>query len=411
MRHLTLLFLVLVFTQNISAQECDNQRYYEEIFTVNITADVLFGEAPQPTLSDPDNIQELFMDVYQPNGDTLSSRPLIIWAFGGAFVFGSKESPDIVTLSSSFAQRGYVNAAIDYRLSTNELLDPDSTAFYKATLKAQHDMLASIRYFYKDAATNNQFRIDTTRIYIGGVSAGAITALQIAHYDELEEVPMAIDSIFQATGGFSGQSGNAGYSEDIAGVISLSGFILDTAWISPTVTTPIGSMHGTEDNIAPYGSDTITVLDINLEADGSSSIHYKLDQLGTQNDLYTFHGAGHTPFVSDAAYMDTTIQFVRDFLYDLVCDDLTAIEAAAPSSEPDISIYPNPTQGAFWVEHNLEGSRSLQILDQWGREAYAIADLSSGIHELNLQLPPGMYLVRLFSKETGQTYTRKILIQ
>ncbi len=78
-------------------------------------------------------------------------------------------------------------------------------------------MLASIRFFYKDAATNNEFRIDTTRIYIGGVSAGAIAALQIAHFDDLQEVPIGMDTLLQANGGFEGNSGNPGYSRDIAG--------------------------------------------------------------------------------------------------------------------------------------------------------------------------------------------------
>ena len=186
MKNLSLLYLFLILSIGLSAQECANQRYYEELFNVNISADIKFGEAVQPLPLNPDNIQELFMDVYQPNGDTLSARPLIIWAFGGAFIAGSKTSPDIVALSNAFAKRGYVNAAIDYRLSTNLVINSEVSNFYEALLKATHDMRASIRYFYKDAATINEFKVDTTRIYIAGVSAGAFTALHIAHFDELK---------------------------------------------------------------------------------------------------------------------------------------------------------------------------------------------------------------------------------
>ena len=350
MKNLILFFLLFISCGYLYAQECDNQRYYDEIFSVNVDTAIKFGENAQPTILNPNNIQELFLDVYQPDGDTLSARPLIIWAFGGAFLAGSKESPDIVTLSSSFAKRGYVCAAIDYRLSNNIIAmgGVNLSSPYEAVLKAIHDMRASIRFFYKDAATTNDYRIDTSRIYLGGVSAGAITALQIAHFDELNEVPAEMDSVFNATGGFEGTSGNPGYSEDIAGVVSLCGALLDTAFINPAITTPIVSMHGTADNVVPYGSDTIDILNVNLPVDGSSSIHHKLDQYGIENDFYTWPGAGHTPFVLNPPaeaelYMDTTIWFVRDFLYDLVCDGVTSSANENIDSNPSaFTVFPNP---------------------------------------------------------------------
>ena len=301
------------------------ERYFEKVFEVEVTSDIKFGQAPQPTIMNSNNIQELYMDVYQPKDDTLSERPLIILAFGGAFLFGNRESPDIVTLCNEFAARGYVCAAIDYRLSDNLILQNGVSLAtqYEAILKATHDMRASIRYFHKDAAITNEFKIDTSKIYIGGVSAGAITALHIAHFDQLNEVPAEMQSVFDATGGFSGNSGNAGYPEDIAGVINLCGALLDVDFIDSSVTTPIVSMHGTDDGIVPYGSDTVTLLNSNLPLDGSSVIHQKLDEYSITNDFYTWEGAGHTPFVlgpSDETevYMDSTITFVRDFLYEIV---------------------------------------------------------------------------------------------
>ena len=177
--------------QKIAGQE----RYLDEIFEVTVTDNIKFGEAAQPKPLRPNNTQELFMDIYEPAGDDLEARPLIIWAFGGAYVFGNKQSPDIVTLSNSFAKRGYVNASIDYRLSRDLVVNSDASNAYEAVLKATHDMRAAIRYFYKDAETINKYKIDTTKIYIGGVSAGAVAALQIAHFDELNEVPAELETI------------------------------------------------------------------------------------------------------------------------------------------------------------------------------------------------------------------------
>ena len=404
------LFLVFIFSAGLSAQECDNRRYYDELFDFNVTTAIKFGEAPQPLVLKPDNIQELFMDVYQPEGDTLSARPLIIWAFGGAFVFGSKESPDIVTLSSAFAKRGYVNAAIDYRLSTDLLVNSDISNVYEAILKATHDMLASIRFFYKDAATINEFKIDTTRIYIGGVSAGAITALQIAHFDELNEVPIEIDSLFQMTGGFTGNSGNEGYSQDIAGVISLCGAIKDTTWINPAVNIPIASMHGTDDHVVPYGSDTITILGIDLDVDGSSSIHYKLDQYSIENEFYTFQGADHTPFVRNQAYMDTTIWFVRDFLYDLVCEDITTANETAEIKNGSFSIYPNPNSGNFQIRLNTPENLGIFVFDYLGRKVFSNPEIHQGLNSLELDLPRGTYTVHVYSRTSRQFFNKKIMV-
>ena len=421
MKNFVLLSLLLLISAGLYAQECDNQRYYDEIFDSNVATGIKFGEAPQPLPLNPDNIQELFMDVYQPNGDTLSARPLIIWAFGGGFVAGSKSTPDIVALSTAFAQRGYVCAAIDYRLSTNLVVNGgDVSNVYEAVLKAIHDMRASIRFFYKDAATVNTYKIDTARIYIGGVSAGAITALQIAHFDELSEVPAEMEAVFQATGGFEGTSGNPGYADDIAGVISLCGAVLDTAWINPAITTPIVSMHGTADSIVPYGSDVLTLLDIAVEVDGSYTIHSKLDQHGIPNNFYTWPGANHTPFVLNfpteaEAYMDTTISFVRDFLYDLVCDNVTSTNER-PHNEKvshdnfSFEVFPNPSNGNFFVQFVSDENYRISIFDNLGRRVFFDPQIHQGRIYLALDLPKGVYFVKAHSKGKPQQLSRKIIV-
>lgn len=407
---------MLLLSLKLGAQECNHQRYYDEIFNVQISNDLKFGEAPQPKLLRPNNIQELLMDIYQPTGDTLSARPLIIWAFGGGFIAGKKTSPDIVKLSHAFAKRGYVCAAIDYRLSTNLVVNGgDVKNVYEAVLKATHDMRASIRYFYKDAATNNNFRIDTTRIYIGGVSAGAITALQIAHFDELNEVPIEMEAAFQATGGFVGNSGNPGYSDDIAGVISLCGAVLDTAWINPAVTTPIVSMHGTADTVVPYGAETLSLLNIAVDVDGSASIHSKLDQHGIINDFYTWQGANHTPFVLNRpnkaeAYMDTTIWFVRDFLYDLVCDEVTSTSKTIDEDNFSFAVFPNPSSGNFLVRLESAENFSLTVLDQLGRAVSFYPEISQGINRLSIDLPKGVYIVKASSQDKLKMLSRKIIV-
>ena len=57
------------------------------------------------------------MDVYTPDGDNYSERPLIIFAHGGVFITGNKNNTAMVELCEAFAKRGYVTASIQYRLT------------------------------------------------------------------------------------------------------------------------------------------------------------------------------------------------------------------------------------------------------------------------------------------------------
>ena len=58
------------------------------------------------------------MDVYTPDGDSYTERPLIIFAHGGSFWSGNKTNPMMVALCESFMKRGYVAASIQYRLTS-----------------------------------------------------------------------------------------------------------------------------------------------------------------------------------------------------------------------------------------------------------------------------------------------------
>src|ERR1043165_9130881 len=168
-----ILFLTLAVT-DVYAQ-CGNGRYYDKIFSPS-TSTVTFGNAMQ---FDSQYV-DLKMDIYQPAGDLLAHRPLIMVAFPGSFTAGSRLSPDITQLCDNFVRRGYVCASIDYRLGFENGSDCDTNQF-KAMMRAVQDMRAAVRYFYKDAQTNNTYRVDTNQIFIGGSSAGAFIALNYAY--------------------------------------------------------------------------------------------------------------------------------------------------------------------------------------------------------------------------------------
>lgn len=346
--------------------DCSQGRYFSPIFgQVNVDSDIQFGANLQPTLFNPLNVQDLFLDVYQPGGDNLSQRPLIVWAFGGAFVFGNRTSDDIVELATRFSKMGYVNAAIDYRLTGALAFNGNDSLANVAVIKAMHDMRAAIRFFYKSAQQGNPYGIDTNHIYIGGVSAGAITAVHTGYLNDLSEWPPQVDTT--GFGGIAGNSGNPGYSDAIAGIINLAGGIGDTQWIQAGE-PPILSMHGDKDDVVPYGTDTVDLFNLGLLLHGSASVHEHAVRLGMRSELYTYAGAGHVPFTQNNAqgpYMDTTINEIKTFLYPLVCGSAPPL-AIDPTLPEALSVYPNPARQYLRIEAPDRPGHA-QLIDGLGR--------------------------------------------
>ena len=117
-----LFLLAALLTVQVVAQ-CDG-RYESEIFsTVSVT------EVEYTDVYDwgPFN-SGLDMDVYTPDGDTYSERPLIIFAHGGSFYAGDKNNPAMVSLCESFAKRGVCNSF--YSIQVNFYLEFDRLYAY-----------------------------------------------------------------------------------------------------------------------------------------------------------------------------------------------------------------------------------------------------------------------------------------
>ena len=183
---LLLLFLTGTFLMNAQSP-CTDGRYASDVFSdFTLTSDIEFGQNATWTGGQ----YTLKMDFYEPEGDTETERPLLIWVHGGSFIGGDKTDFDMVTFSQRFAKKGFACASINYRLGFFPI---DSANAVKAVVRATQDLRAAIRYFYKDKQTTNQFKIDTNKIFIGGSSAGAITALHVGYLDDACEIEDYLD--------------------------------------------------------------------------------------------------------------------------------------------------------------------------------------------------------------------------
>lgn len=259
-------------------------RYRDVIFSnLTKTSGLTYGSAPDLS----GNPVTLTLDMYQPTGDTQTSRPAIVLVHGGSFIGGNSKQGGVVKLAQAFAQRGYVAVSINYRLlGTGEQCgqeDPPSTACSTAVLAAQHDAQAAVRWLRANAIT---YGIDPTRIAIEGTSAGAGIALAVA-----------VNSTDPGT------SGNPGYSSKVGAAMAISAdwpHSLASAYFD-AADSPIQMFNGTADTVVPYASAVQTAADLY-----NAKIPIVFEPL---------QGAGHVPFNTYGTQMiQQSVYFAYDFL-------------------------------------------------------------------------------------------------
>ncbi len=406
---LTAFSLLAVF--GLKAQGlCDEGRYVTEDYFDSIveTSNVLFGSNVAVGSATQ---QELRLDFFEPANDTLANRPLIIFAFGGSFVSGDRTQ--VHFLCEYFARRGYVTAAIDYRTGIFFPINEKSTTL--AVVRAMHDMKASVRFFYKDAATTNTFGIDTNRIIVGGISAGAITAIHTAYLDKQSEIPAYLNSDTAAIGSVDGKSGNLGYSSTVHGVLSYSGTIGDSSWIEAG-SPPIVLFHDTLDNTVPFGTDTINALGVNtgLVADGSASMAVRCANVGVDFDYLWFERSGHVSYFNNAQDNDTVLNRSSENASIVACQSLTSGIFDAPGFSGTLSVYPNPNNGIATIA--ITGHATPVTVAVYNLIGQLVSTTQLGINaqqQLDLgAVQSGVYLVRVSDSATGTLLTNhKLIVQ
>ena len=152
-------------------------RYADPVFDeVSISTAIPFSSAVKEGETSPTT---LFLDFYEPQGDTLSARPLVITVFGGAFVAGSRDYADMVEYCTRLAKHGYAAASIDYRLLS--FWNINATSLIRTAYMAAQDVSSAVRFFKYH---QEQFKIDTEQVFLLGNSAGSIAILSEIFLDE-----------------------------------------------------------------------------------------------------------------------------------------------------------------------------------------------------------------------------------
>ena len=138
---------------------------------------------------------EMLLDLFEPwrkHGD--GPFPTLLVVHGGGWMKGNKEK--FRPLAEELCSRGYVTAAISYKLA-----DPDP-----AFPESIQDLKAAVRYLRANA---ERFRIDPKRIGVIGGSAGGHLA--------------ALLGVSEGVKDFEGKGGNPNESSAVQAVVVLAG--------------------------------------------------------------------------------------------------------------------------------------------------------------------------------------------
>lgn len=407
-------FFVLLLTANILIAQtpagCDGKRYIQDVFTDTTMTTLTYGSAQ--VLG---NKVDLKMTVVQPKGDVLAKRPVVLLAFGGGFVQGKRQ--DMLGFCHAFAKKGFVAVTIDYRLYSFLLLGlPDSLKISPTIVQASQDMKAAVRYLYKDAKTSNTFKVDTNSIIIGGVSAGAITAMLVGQLDETDPIAPWLNDIVKKEGGLEGASGNPGYSTKIKGIINMSGALYQKEWIDKN-DAPFISYHGTIDKTVAYGYGKNVY---NFYGNGSGEMHKQAVKVGVPSVLVTVIGGDHGDIYDPtgkfaANYADFATRMFA-FTKNLACNE-PVVSFATATDDIDyrqVSVYPNPSNDDITLSlgENATGGYSIEVFDLTGRMVFNSGKQNDTQYILSKEnIGTGLFVTRVVFNEKKTVLIKKIIFE
>ena len=350
-------------------QDFENNRYRDSLFAVEEVSDLCYAHVLgfwSELGDETDAVDKVFklgqaitevpldlhLDLFLPQDDTLEKHPLVMLIHGGAFYFGSKDDVSITAWCRHLASLGYVAASIDYRIG----FLPSMASIGRAGYRAVQDAHAAMRYL---VAHQEEYRIDTSIIFVGGASAGAITALNLAFMTNDTRPEYTHGDFFRNELGDIDTSGNAIKADfRLQGVVDMWGAMPDTSYLRDR-NIPIIAFHGDADNIVPYDYDYPVGLASPLNTlwaekmYGSSCIVDRAVKLGHQAQLVTFSGFKHSPHVdpgtkalNDNFYIIQDM--MSDFFHDIVVPD--TLEVVEVEKDVCYSLRPEPLEVSWQVE-------------------------------------------------------------
>ncbi|MBN8704063.1 MAG: T9SS type A sorting domain-containing protein [Bacteroidetes bacterium] len=338
-KKLQLLFAVAVFaTQLMFAQ----QRFLNPVFSgVTKTSNVQYSTNLSVLTGTPSAVS-LLMDVYEPTGDTMSKRPVVIVLHTGSFLpryinrqaTGDKTDSAVVETCNRFAKMGYVACAVAYRTGWNPTAlgsagqDVRTGTLLNAVYRAIQDVKSSVRFLKKEQMGANLYRTDSTKIAVMGYGSGGYVSYAAATLNKYSEIVLGkfisgttsqpyIDTTL--SGNFDGTLArplclptNLGHTSNYAAAVAIGGAAGDSSWMEAGDVPFIG-MQCTKDPNAPYNFGQVivpTTGDFVVDASGSGDMIRISNQLGNNTSL---NSAPTNVYTTKAASMNGGVKGLYPF--------------------------------------------------------------------------------------------------
>jgi len=379
----TLQSLLAITLLSLGYSASAQNRYLDDVFSaVTVTSDVVYATNTSilPMLQSlPPGPATLKCDIYEPDGDTETNRPVIILIHTGSFLpavlngqaTGSKTDLSIVEQCTRWAKKGYVAIAMDNRLGWNPT-SPDqdvrTSSLLQAAYRGIQDAKAMVRYMRMTEATGNAYGIDPNKIVLGGQGTGAYISLGYATLDDpatelmlpkfinfntTPPSPYVYPPFFGNPDGTdsawlpaavspTGQDelwnipNNPSYSNDVNMVFNLGGAIADISWLQAG-DVPMVSFHCEKDPYGPIDTGDVivpTTGDFVVEVMGSRTIQAK-------QSMYNNNPYGGWDWISDD--ITTAANNHNDGF-----DGLFVFKTPAPSTTPNAFNELEEEQGSPW---------------------------------------------------------------
>lgn len=364
--------------QDDGFQVSDSNRYKRKLFDVERISNVSYAEVKGFWSSIPDDTIDvgnivkigflnslkkkdltLDMDIYIPKDDTLSQRPLMMFIHGGAFFIGDKATEPYQKWCTHFASLGYVCVSINYRMGFRI----NSKAIERTAYQAAQDAHAAMRYLL---SKKDIYRIDPDNLFVGGASAGSITALNLTFMRNENRPQSSYSSMFLEDLGNLETSGNKIYNKfRIKAVANLWGAIYDLEILKNTKASII-SFHGDKDDILPYrfgypfralGEFKKVFFD---EMYGSSYIHERALELGIRSELHTFNGQGHTLHLDENRQLNSNFYTIQNNIVDFFYDELVPHPAYIYHNEHDLQTFTIDTSDVLVADWMVLGGYTIE---------------------------------------------------
>ena len=400
MKKATLLFLCLG-SFVMSKAQCD---YTNSSYAITEELNVVYGTA----INFGGVLDTLKMNIYKPiNSDV--NRPVLMMIHGGGFSGGNKES--FTTTCKNMAKKGFVTATISYRLGFYRPLIPnnypyvlDPNEYRRAVHRAMQDGFGAIRFLKGRNAIDSS---DTHNFFIGGGSAGAITAMQMAfaHHDSLKhpsngkigDAVVGLDRFSRPDlGSIYGNLNKNGQSNQVQGVLNIFGAIEDTTWVKDNKGPAIWSYHQTGDPVVPcarnkaYHGIGLGIPDNYGVIHGSCFLQALFERRGydSMNNLAYLHN-GNAHSIHNAVLVET--EYTRFLNYQICKNRTMALKDL--EIQRTTSIYPNPVQNELLIRPKQDGT--IEIKDVHGRLVLH-SEIYSGQNKMDVShLLSGVYFVVL----------------